>query len=176
MARRQLQRNFRQSSRPNRGWGGVVPAAGTTIAANNKTLLAQFTLDNQGIDETILRVVGGVSVRSDQSAVSEDQNGAIGMCLVTDAAAAIGITALPDPVTDVSDDLWFLFQSFSQRLQVLDATGSTVSSVWYPFDSKAKRILESGHQVVLIGANANSATGMNVTVNLRILSQVRGTR
>ena len=176
MARRQFRQSFQRSSRPNRGWGGTVPAAITAVPAASKALVAVFTLDNQGIDETILRVVGGVHVISDQVASSEDQFGAIGMMLATDTAVATGITALPDPVTDVSDDYWFFYQSFAQRFILLSSVGFEADAGrWYPFDSKAKRILESGHQVVLIAANANATHGFNISVNLRVLSQVRGT-
>jgi len=139
-------------------------------------LVATFALDNDGIDETVLRVVGGISIASDQAAASESQFGAMGMCIVTDTAAALGITALPDPVTDVSDDIWFQYVSWAQELRFSDATGFEPQfASWYPFDSKAKRILHSGQTVVVIVANASASFGFKFAVNLRVLSQVRGT-
>ena len=173
-----FQRNFQRGvARPNRGWSGSIPAAATGLAANNKVILALFELDNDGIDETILRVVGGVAVASDQNAASESQVGAVGMCLVTSTAAAAGIASLPDPVTDVGDDLWLFFQAFSQEMRFADATGFAPNfASWYPFDQKAKRIVHSGTTVALIAANASATHGFNIRVVMRILSQVRGTR
>ena len=161
---------------PNRAWAGIVPAAAVTIPANTAVLLATFTLDNDGIDETVLRVVGGVQVASDQLASSESQIGAIGMCVVTDTAAALGITAIPDPVSDVGDDVWFFYQGFAQQVTVLTAVGIAGDlSTWYPFDQKAKRIIHSGQTIALVGANAHATNGMAVTVVMRILGMVRGT-
>ena len=176
MARRQYQ-NQRRSSRPNRHWFGNVPAAFVTIPAASKVLLATFVLDNSGIDETILRWVGGVAVSSDQTAGSETQNGAVGACLVTDTAAAAGIASLPDPVTDVADDLWFFYQSFAQQMTFFSAVGVNADmATWYPFDQRGKRIMQQGQTLVVIGANAHATAGLNVAVNIRGLGMVRGTR
>ena len=176
MARRQL-RQYRQQSRPNRGWAGDVPAAPLTVPAASKVLSSLLVLDNDGIDETILRVVGGIAIQSDQLSAVETQSGAVGMCLVTDTAVAVGITALPDPVTDVQDDVWFFYQSFATQLffstaVAFDAQGST----WFPFDSKAKRIFHSGQTVAVVIANSHATHGLKVQFNFRMLTQVRGTR
>ena len=147
------------------------------MPASSKVFVTSFVLANQGIDETILRVVGGVHVISDQVAASEDNFGAIGMCLVTDTAAALGITALPDPVTDVEDDVWFFYQSFAQRFLRGDNTGfESAAGRWYSFDSKAKRIFHTGQTIALVAANANATHAFNILVNMRVLGQVRGTR
>ena len=176
MARRQNQ--FRQSSsRPNRAWAGAAPAISTVVPAASKVLLSTVVLSNQGIDETILRVVGSVSILSDQVASSELQYGAVGMCLVTDTAAAAGIASIPDPVTDVQDDVWFFYQGFSQEFIVLTAVGSEPHFVTtYAFDSKAKRIFHLGSTVAVVAANAHATHGFAVALNFRLLSMVRGTR
>ena len=176
MARRQ-QRNFVRSSRPNRDWTGSIPVITIMIPAASKVLLASFALNNPGIDETILRTVGGVAVASDQTAQTENQIGAVGMCLVTDTALAAGIASLPDPVTDFSDDVWFMYQPFAQLTRFNDATGINFNAMtWYPFDSKAKRIMHNGMSLVVVAANASATEGMFVTMIFRMLSQVRGTR
>ena len=175
MARRPFQ--LSRQSRPNRNWAGTVPAAYAAVPANNKLLLATFVLSSEGIDETILRVVGTVSVISDQVAATEDQIGAIGMCLATDTAVAVGIGSLPDPVTDVGDDIWFMYQSFAQRFVVADATGLNPNSAQnYLVNSRAKRIVSSGMTICIIAANATAAQGFNIAFPMRLLAQVRGTR
>ena len=148
----------------------------TTIPAASKVLLATFTLDNAGIDETILRWVGGVAVASDQTAGSETQNGAVAACIVTETAAGVGISALPDPVTDVADDVWFFYQSFAQQMTFFSAVGVNPNmAMWYPFDQRGKRIMQQGQALVVIGANAHASAGLNVAVNIRGLGMVRGT-
>ncbi len=177
MARRQQRQFNRSSSRPNRTWAGVSPAAYTVLAGSTKVLLNTFVLSNQGIDETILRVVGQVSVSSDQQAVSEDQIGAIGMCIVTDTAVATGITAVPDPVTDVNDDIWFMYQSFSQQMRFGTSVG--LHPDWatnYQIDSKAKRIVQSGETIIVVAANAHASHSLQIAFSIRVLGQVRGTR
>ena len=175
MARR-LQRQFNRTSRPNRGWAGLAPAATTSIPAASKVLVAAFTLDNDGIDETVLRTVGLLTVASDQDTSDEQQFGALGIIVVTDVAIATGITAIPDPVSEVGDDGWLLYVPFGSMLRVQDQTG--FSPDWgqrYPFDSKAKRVVHSGFSLAVVVANAGTH-GIDVRVAFRLLSQVRGTR
>ena len=154
----------------------MVNTAVVAVAANSKVLLATFTLDNDGIDETVLRVVGGLTIASDQSASSESQLGALGMLIVTDQVAGIGVASMPDPVTDVGDDYWFFYQGFAQSIVALSAIGfDPRASTYYPFDSKAKRIVSSGQTIAVIAANAHATHTFTIAVNLRILSMVRGT-
>jgi len=175
VARQRFQRsNVRRT--PNRGWAGSVASVGTSIAANSRVLLSSFALDNDGIDETILRVVGSFGIASDQVAASELQLGAVGMCVVTDAAVAVGITALPDPVTDAGDDVWFFYKSFSFSFEVISAVGIRPDMThMLEFDQKAKRIVHSGQSVVIVASNAHATNGYNISFNSRILSMVRGT-
>ena len=172
MARSQFQSRRRRST-PNRGWSGGIPAVVTVVPAASKIILSTITLDNDGIDETLLRTVGNVSVASDQVAGSEEQHGAVGICLVTDTALALGITALPDPVTDVADDIWVFFQSFAQQLTLFSSVGANPNmATVYPFDQRGKRIMHSGQSMVLIAANAHASAGYKITVNMRQLFMV----
>ena len=156
----------------NRDWAGAVSATYGTLAASSKVVVATLTLSNPGIAETILRTVGGISISSDQSAALEVQSGAVGGCIITDRASTVGITAIPDPVTEVADDMWFLFQSFAQRT---DLTVGGVNAFWYSFDSKAKRIVEDGFQGAFVLANANATDAIGFAFHVRVLTQVRGT-
>ena len=160
---------------PNWGWAGIIPAAPTTVSASSAVLIGTFVLDNDGIDETFLRVVGGIQIASDQAVASESPIGAIGMCVVTDVAAALGITAVPDPVSEIADDVWFWYVPFALSLQFSDATGLQPNfGIWFPFDQKGKRVVHSGSTVAIVAANS-SAVGVQVTPVFRILTMVRGT-
>ncbi len=173
-----LRRQFsNRASRPNRTWAGAIPAAISTVPAASKVLLASATLSNPGIDETILRVVGQLGVGSDQTAAPETVIGAVGMCLVTDTALAVGVSSLPDPVTDVQDDIWFMYQAFVQKFEFESATGTTPNFLTqYAIDSKAKRIWHSGMSLAIVAANAHASQGLQLAFPNRVLTQVRGTR
>ncbi len=177
MANRQFRQLRQSSSRPNRTWAGSLLAAAVAVPAASKVLLASFVLSNQGIDETVLRTLGEIAIESDQTAANEFQIGAVGMCVVTDTAIATGITALPDPVTDVSDDIWFMYSSFAYRFGLVTGAGFSAqfANVSH-FDSKAKRVFSSGQSIAVVVANAHASHGFNILLNTRLLAQVRGTR
>ncbi len=148
-------------------WARLVPTAMTTLAASSKVLLATFTLSNPGIGETIRRTRGMIWVASDQATVLEDQIGAVGMMIVTDRAVAVGITAIPDPVTEATDDGWFVWVPI---LQQGDTGPNHISGFQYPFDSKAMRKVPEGFSIVVVAANSHGADGFDVGINLSMLS------
>ena len=169
---RQRQFQIRRRRASNKDWTGIVGAAYVTLAASTKVLAASFSLNNPGIDETILRTVGLLSIESDQNAAIEEQIGALGVCEITDRAATVGITAIPDPVTEVDADFWLLYVPFSMS----GARGAVPNdSVQFHYDSKAKRILEEGSQLAVVVANAHATHGLRFHLSMRILSMVRGT-
>ena len=175
MARFSRRQVGRSGSRPNRGWSpSLVFTAFTVLPANSFVFNQVLIPTNPGIDNTILRVVGELTISSDQTGASEEQVGAFGMILVTDSAVAIGVTALPDPSIDAGDDGWFVYQSFSQQT-ALNTIG--VGSITYPIDSKAKRIVHgTGVNVAIMIANSHATQGLSFVITFRMLSQVRGTR
>ena len=168
-------RNFRRSGpRPNRGWSYTNFAAFSTIGAGLKVLLGSFTPSNPGVDLTLLRCIGGLSIASDQAGAVETQLGAFGMVLVTDLALAAGAASIPGPFTDGEDDGWFCHQSFQQ-----EGDASVTSSLprWYPFDTKGKRIMEGiGISIAIMVENGHATNGLTIAAQVRLLAQVRGTR
>jgi len=117
---------------------------------------------------TVTRTIGMLTVKSDQVAGLELAFGALGACVVSERANTTGITALPDPVTEVNADFWFLYQPWalvatSNALTRLDGT------MQYSFDSRAQRKVEEGEQLIGIIANASSVHGANFYLSLRML-------
>ncbi len=55
---------------------------------------------------TILRERNFWFARSDVVTGGEEWGGAVGACVVSDQAVAIGVTAVPTPITDIDSDLW----------------------------------------------------------------------
>jgi hypothetical protein len=137
-------------------------------------LFGSFTPSNPGIDVTVLRVVGGVSVQSDQSSSAEEQIGAFGLILITDVALAAGIASIPGPVTDVTDDGWFCYQSFA----ISGAQGTVPNNTtWFPFNTKGKRIVSGeGISIAIVVENIHASHGLEILMTFRMLSQIRGTR
>ena len=175
MPRRQLQRFPNRGSRPNRAWTGAVISA-VIVPTASKVLLASFVLSNQGIDETILRTVVQISVFTDNEAAAEQQVGAFGICVVTDVALAIGITAVPSPVAEIQDDLWYVHHTIVQRSSFLSSIGFYPNvATLYQFDSKAKRKVETGSTIVVVVENSGPH-GFQIATGMRMLSQVTGTR
>ncbi len=130
--------------------------APTTVPTSSKILLGTFVLSNLGIGETVRRTLGQIMVRSDQVAAGEDVIGAFGMIVVSDIAAAAGIASVPDPVTEASDDGWFVWQGLSATQGgSAQRTGQLIQ-----FDSKAMRRNEEGFSIALVVANASASAGM----------------
>ena len=164
----------RRSSPSNRAWGGISDLA-NAIGGSSKVLLGSLTLSNPGIDETMLRVVGVLSVLSDQVAASEVQHGAFGMIVVTDTALAAGAASIPGPVTDIADDGWFVHVPFVNQFSLLSSVGfEGNSSTSRYFDFKSKRIVHDGQSIAIMVENIGG-TGFTFNTILRVLSMVRGT-
>ena len=168
-------RSFQNRSRPNRSWAGVSSTAFTTVAANSAVLVGSFVLNNTGIDETILRTVGTLAIRSDQLSATENQIGAMGIALVTDAAHAAGVASLPDPITEIADDGWLLYVPFVNNFTFITAAGFDNNIMRLDFDSKAKRVVSEGQRAAIVIANGDAANGFQFALVMRLLSQVRGT-
>jgi len=148
------------------GWSGAQ-IANTTVAANTKILLATITPAVASFPLTIRRVRMQVSWETDQSAADEHPFGAIGLAVLNDTAIAVGIASLPDPVTDIQDDIWMLFQALSVGGK--GGTGAVTDRVW-DVDSKAMRKLPEGKSGALIIANGDAVFGASCQVTLRVYS------
>ena len=94
---------------------------------------------------TVVRVRGVIHMESDQTAGAENQAAALGYAVVSDQASAIGITAVPTPITDIASDAWFVYQTmFGSNNATFNNDGS---NPMIQFDSKAMRKVEDGSQV-----------------------------
>ena len=156
------------SARRKTTWGGIQSFVYSTVAADTLVLLASFSAAGLANIQksTLIRVRGIVGVRSDQGAAFEDAQGAFGIAVVTDTAASLGVTALPDPVNDAAGDYWQTWQGlFSTPIQSTSARSPTQ----YMVDSKAQRKLGDLDAIVLLFKNAHATHGMQVAVQLRFL-------
>ena len=158
--------------RPNRSWAGVASTAVVNIPAASKVLLGSFSPTTSG-DVTALRTVGYVSIASDNSGATEFQIGAFGMIVVSDTALALGITAIPGPITDIADDGWFTYLPFGFEELVLTQAGVRPNRMRHmPLDSRGKRIVEDGRAVAIVAENAHATHAFDLLFSVRMLSLI----
>ncbi len=119
---------------------------------------------------TIVRTRGLLYITSDQQVATETQLCNYGIAVVFDQAVAIGVTAVPTPVTDSGSDLWFVFEPMMNAFTFGDATGFSNEGTKYDIDSRAMRKVEDGQDaVVVIEAPAVGNGGCVVQAFARIL-------
>ncbi len=157
----------RSARRPGTWARGTLGSA--TVGATTKVLLATFGLSNPGINETVRRTLGNVFVQSDQQAASETWRGALGFCIVSDAAAAAGAASIPGPVTEASDDIWFVWVPFAGSVLFSSAVGVFLGGFQFPFDSRAMRRAQEGQTIAVMVENPGT-TGFSINVNLSLYS------
>ncbi len=150
-------RGFGRGRRSPTAWSGVIAIG--TLASASKVLLASFTPSGAGgSHETVVRQVGAFSV--DMGAAAGSVILATGV--FSDTAIGVGIVSLPDPVTDIADDLWGLFQPM----------GMNASRTRFEFfDQRGMRKVEEGQSLALILANSSLAT-ISFSVCYRVLGKV----
>ena len=169
-------RNIVRRRQPNRSWTGIVDTANVIAGGGTKTLLGSISLSVESIDETVLRTVGLISVNTDQSAATEQQEGAIGMIVVNDLAIAAGAASIPGPLTDIGDDGWFVHVPFANNFKLSSAVGiESQDATSRYFDFKSKRIVEGGFSIALMVESTAASEGFVLNVILRQLSMVKGT-
>ena len=164
--RASTRRGFRSRAPGRTDWTRTVSVGQVTVAASTTVLLTTFGLANAGIAETVRRTRGVIWIQSDQSAAIENQFGAFGMVVVSDPALAAGVTSMPGPVTERSDDGWFVWQPFVQSGDL--SAGRT--GYHYEFDSKAMRRIEQGFVIAVLAENSSASNGLQIAVGISILA------
>ncbi len=170
VARGTARRQVRTSAPGRTDWARQVATGLTVVPFLTKTFTAALALSNPGISETIRRTRGSLWVMSDQGAALEDEVGAMGFIMVNDVALALGATAIPGPVTEASDDGWFLWQPITQRST---ANVNSAFGMRYDFDSKAMRTVDEGFGVAVMVENASATFGLSFALSFSILTSRR---
>ena len=119
---------------------------------------------------TVIRTRGFWTSESDQFITSEAWQVALGHCVVSDQAVAIGVTAVPTPETDMESDLWYVYEQLMGSFLFGDATGfQEAAAATGTFDSKAMRKVEDGQDIVSVIETAAISAGAVVRVGFRSL-------
>ncbi len=116
---------------------------------------------------TIVRTRFEFGLRSDQAAAVERQVCALGIAVVSDEASAVGITAIPTPITESASNLWFLHAiQYCNETSLTDRAAPMCSK---SLDSKAMRKVEVGQDVVVVVEASSISDGLVAVLGGRML-------
>jgi len=146
-------------------WARSVGGTQVLVAASTKVLLQTLSLSNPGIGETVRRTRGEVLL---DSASGGPQLGALGFVVVSDLAVAAGAASIPGPVTDSSDDGWFVW--FPLMNHVVSSGNFSQNPI--EFDSKAMRRVEEGFTIAVMVENASASRPLEVSLGFSLLSSL----
>jgi len=119
---------------------------------------------------TIVRTHLEVEMGSDQLIATESQLAAIGMCVVSDEAVAIGVSAVPTPVTSSFSELWFIHQVMFNTFDFISSVGFGSTFKSWSIDSKAMRKVEEGQDAIVVAQlSAALSDGVLITAGGRML-------
>ncbi len=141
-------------------WGS---SSFTTVSIGSPgTAVLAFALSAGGLAMrpfTIVRERFFWYTRSDVVTGGEVWGGAIGFCVVSDQSVAIGVTAVPTPITDIDSDLFYLYAANFGRFG-----GTQVEEVGArkDLDSKAMRKVEEGQDAIIVLETAAVTEGASM--------------
>ena len=169
-----MARSFRtrSNSAPRRKtqWIPLTPAIDVIATASTALLIGSLNAAALALRPfTIVRTRGFWSINSDQISASEDFDCSFGIAVVTDQAVAIGVTAVPTPVTDIASDSWFMYEQLANRIEFSDATGVRNVGLSSRFDSKAMRKVDFGQDLAIVLETSSASSGVDIWNSLRML-------
>jgi len=138
----------------------MVSEGGTILASLSAAALAQRPF-------TIIRQHWELQIVSDQAAAIERQYGAFGTCVVSDQASAIGVTAVPTPITDGGSEFWMAHRFYAANESNL--TDRTTPATRITIDSKAMRKVSESEDHLLVAELDNAGAGQIIAVAGRVL-------
>jgi len=159
--RRQFSRQV--SRRAPTSWAGFSGLF--TIPNAGKILVGTFTPVPNFAHETLVRMVG--MWRPEVTAY--DGVYAIGAAVVSDAAVTAGVASMPDPITEIQDDLWTFISGGANNTAATFNEGLV-------FDSRGMRKLEDGQAIAVIAAGTSPLVPIDAGIYVRALFKqaVRG--
>ena len=175
MARRAARGRFVRPNPRTKMWIGAGVGR-TTIVAGSKQFISSLSAGALLLRPfTILRTRMLISFFSDQEAADEGPFGSYGRIVVTDTAAAVGVTAIPDPgsTTGDPDAGWFVHQPVWTQLQIIGGISAAIVSSpnSYVVDAKAMRKVGPDDNIVSMFSE-EAGVGAFLTTQGRMLIQL----
>ncbi len=147
----------------------------TTIVASSKQLISSLSAGALLLRPfTILRSRILIMYQSDQAATTQKTQGTYACMVVSETAAALGATAIPDP-SDIDGDPdgdWHVVQDCITQFNFLSSVGFHPNEgVQYMIDSRAMRKVKADENVVTMFSETDG-DGAFLTDRGRILIQL----
>ncbi len=151
-------------------WIGLTEARNTLAAANTAVLVTTANAALLALRPfTIVRTRGVLLMNSDQSTATEDWQVTYGHAIVSEQAAAIGVTAVPTPNADRGSDLWYVYEEGMGQVFNNTNIGVFHLSRVYRFDSRAMRKVEDGQDLVSVAETGSLSDGVTIVAAGRFL-------
>ena len=134
-------------------WVGMLITQPITIVGSTTNLVGELTQADLSVLTpcTLIRVRGALQFTHQSRTVGHDPNGAFSISIVKENARAIGITAIPSPVSDLGDDTFLLWEPWA--LAMRSANEGQPLHQRIPIDGKAMRKIEDGDGLVVVCQN-----------------------
>ncbi len=149
-------------------WFQFAPAVNTMTAAGGTIF---FSLNAAALalrPFTVVRSHFELFVTSDQEAATEDQVIGAGIAVVSDQAVAVGVSAVPTPITEMGSDLWFVHR-IAYAGFILVTSGMAERGTRVSIDSKAMRKVGVGQDIVVVGEFSAAGSGVQLFIGGRML-------
>jgi len=119
---------------------------------------------------TVVRTYLEILQLSDQAVATEQMHAAIGMCVVSDQAAAIGVSAVPTPITDDDSDLWYIHKFMLSGFAFSSAVGFDERlGRQYTIESKAMRKVNDAEDLIVVVEGSSLGEGQTLVTAGRVL-------
>ena len=147
----------------------------STVSSDASTLLSTLSAGALALRPfTILRTRMWLLFSSDQEAADESPFGTYAKIVVTDTAAAIGITAVPNPsgINGDPEASWFVWQAMAAKMIIDTASGvHGVIGLGFEIDSKSMRKVGPDDDVATV-LDTEAGGGVTLVSNGRMLIQL----
>ena len=167
MARR-VTRHF-SGARRETSWFDIEPSANAVGTSQFAITHLMTAVELAKRPFTVTRTRLEVMIATDQASASEAQIGAVGLCVVSSQAAAIGVTAVPTPISDMGSDLWFVHHVLMSQVLFATVVGITEIGRKYSIDSRAMRKVNDDQEIIVVVESAATSDGFNIDIAGRLL-------
>jgi len=133
------------------------------LSSDSKVALATFVPVGGGAHVTPIRVVGALRYQLAGSGVQGQA--ALGFGVFSDQAVATGVAALPDPITDIGDDLWM-------AMIPIGPFNDGTQKATIDFDSRAMRKVEDGQTLVAVASQTATGVVLELSLFVRVLAKI----
>jgi len=140
--------------------GGVCITQGFTTPGGSVLLTQLNAAALALLPFTVVRTRGVLFVRSDQLAASENWGIFYAEAVVSSEASGVGVSAVPQPESNPSSDMFFVYEGVLGSIRVSTAVGfgeGHAGGIERVIDSKAMRKVEPGQDLISIGESCSTS-------------------